>query len=92
MARLIVISSSIAAAWAGGSSTLVNSITDTIPNSTNLAGAQGVVAADVANEAGYAGLISDATKAETVGSYNNAFHQALRVKFCGINANPTMSG
>jgi hypothetical protein len=92
LARLIVVSQSIAAAWAGGTSTLVNSITDTIPNNTGLAGAQGVVAADVANIANDCALIIDTTKVQATGSYNSAFEQALRVKFCGINANPTLAG
>lgn len=92
MSKLIVVASQINAHWSGGTSTLVNSITDTIPNTTGLAGAQGVVAADVANIANDCALIADTTKVQATGGYNSAFEQALRVKFCGINANPSLSG
>lgn len=78
----------LGAAWNGGVSTIVQSLDagETIPNTSGLDGAQGLAPADVTNTAGY--FIDMSNSANTVGGggYNTPFHQALRVKFAGINA------
>jgi hypothetical protein len=78
----------VSAAWNGGLSDVVNSLdaNEVIPNTSGYAGAQGVSKADVTNFAGYLIDLSDAMNDTGGGGYNTAFHQALRVKFSGINA------
>ena len=76
------------AAWNGGISTIVNSLDagETIPNTSGYAGAQGLAPADVVNSVGYFIDLSNPSNNTGGGGYNTAFHQALRVKFSGINA------
>ena len=80
----------IAAAWNGGVSTLVDSLADdatgAIPNDTGLAGAQALSRADLTNLVGYLIDSSNPANNQGGGGYNTAFHQALRVKACGVNA------
>jgi hypothetical protein len=89
LSQLSILGSKIAAGWAGGISTLVNSLdpTDLIPNTSGLAGSQPMGPADVANIATYSTEISDENNAtQGTGGYNGAFIQALGVKAAGINA------
>ncbi len=78
----------IGAAWNGGVSTIVQSLDagEVIPNTSGLDGAQSVAPADVTNFAGYLIDLSNPANNQGGGGYNTAFHQALRVKFSGINA------
>lgn len=78
----------LGAAWNGGISDLVNGLTDgeVIPNTSGLAGAQSVSKADAINSVGYLIDMSNAANNTGGGGYNTPFHQALRVKFAGINA------
>lgn len=89
LGQLNVLGAAIAAGWAGGISTLVNSLdpADLIPNTSGLAGAQPLGKADVANIAGYGTTISNPTNpSQGTGGYNSAFIEALLVKAAGINA------
>lgn len=78
----------ISAAWNGGISTIVNSLGsgEVIPCTSDLVGAQSLAPADVINFAGYLIDLSNTANNTGGGGYNTAFHQALRVKLCGINA------
>lgn len=96
MSEVSILSAAIGASWNGGTSTLVQGLTNTeiIPNTSGLAGAQPLAPADVTNFAGYAITFADPTKSPngtdgTGGGYSSAFIQALRVKLCGINASIT---
>lgn len=78
----------IGAAWDGGIATLVNGLdpTEVIPQTSGLAGAQPVAPADLINFAGYLIDLSNPSNQQASGGYNTPFHQALRVKLCGVNA------
>jgi hypothetical protein len=80
----------ISAAWNGGVSDLVGSLADdatgAIPNDTGLAGAQSLSKADLTNMVGYLIDASNPANSQGGGGYNSAFHQALRIKACGVNA------
>lgn len=91
--QLNILASRIAADWSGGVATIVASLDsgETIPNTSALAGAQGLAPADVSNLAGYAANHSDPSRAPTAndgtgGGYNSNFIQALAVKAAGIGA------
>ena len=89
LSQLNILAAAIGAEWAGGVSTLVNSLQsgDLIPNTSGLAGSQDLAPADVANLAGYATNISNPNNADQgAGGYNGSFIQALCVKAAGINA------
>jgi hypothetical protein len=89
LARLGDHGQAISASWNGGISTLVNSLgsTEIIPvGPSGLAGAQGLSPADVVNMVGYLIDLSNPANNTAGGGYNTAFHRALYVKACGINA------
>lgn len=88
VSRVMILGQAISASWNGGVSDLVNSLDDgeVIPNTSGLAGAQGVSKADLINSVGYLIDMSDPANNTPGGGYNTAFHLALRVKFSGINA------
>lgn len=97
MARVTQLASAISAAWNGGISDVVGTLgaNEVIPSTSGLAGAQGVVPADVTNFAGYAIVFSDPARSPTGssdtggGGYSSNFIHALEVKLCGINASLT---
>lgn len=78
----------VSAAWNGGISDIVNGLDsgEIIPNASGLAGAQGLAKADLINMVGYLIDASNPANVTGGGGYNTAFHAALRVKACGINA------
>ena len=78
----------VAAGWNGGISGIVGSLDagEVIPNGSGLAGAQGLAPADLTNMVGYLLDASNPSNTQGGGGYNTPFHQALRVKACGINA------
>lgn len=91
--HLNVLAARISADWNGGVSTIVGTLDsgETIPNTSALAGAQGLAPADVTNLAGYAINHCDPSRSPTAndgtgGGYNSAFIQALAVKAAGIGA------
>ena len=78
----------LAAAWNGGISDMVNSLdpAEVIPDTSGLDGAQSISKADLINTVGYFIDLSNPANNQGGGGYNTPFHQALRVKFAGINA------
>jgi hypothetical protein len=86
--QLNILGAAIAANWNGGTTTLVQSglqSGDLIPQTSGLAGAQPLAAADVTNIAGYAINFSNAANAsQGTGGYASPFIEALAVKAAGI--------
>ncbi len=88
LARVATHGIAASADWNGGTSTIVNSLDAdaVIPSTSGLAGAQGLVKADVINMVGYLIDLSNPANNTSGGGYNTAFHRALFVKAAGINA------